>query len=146
MGGPRIDDESISDENAGESNNTGGKYGRRALMLGAAAGVGAAAVVAAKPQSASATEGNPVLAGQSNTATSTTEVSTSSGTGMKGISVDPSGIADYTAGVVGDSNTNPGVVGLATVSPGVIGQSTDNPGVLGTTGSTSPAVQGLAYG
>jgi hypothetical protein len=115
-----------------------GRLGRRALMLSAAAGVGATAAMVAGADPASATEDRAVLAGESNTATSTTEVITSSGSGLYGVAGSPSG-APATAGVFGDSNTVAGAVGASSGSDGVQGMTTHNgsAGVYGEAGAAS---------
>ena len=83
-----------------------GKLGRRALMLGAATGVGAAAAVVAGASPAGAANGDAVLQGEVNTCSATTEVSTSAGSGLLGtINEDQTGlIGGLAAGVVGDVN------------------------------------------
>ena len=61
------------------------RYGRRALMLGAAgAGAGITAALVAGPEAAQAADGNPVLIGESNSARATTSVNTVIGTGLQG--------------------------------------------------------------
>ena len=102
------------------------RFGRRAIMLGAAAaGAGiATALVAAEP--VSATNGNPVKLGDSNSATSSTVVSTTAGTGLQGEA---------------STNGQSGVSGIDT-SPdgghGTYGRSTNGTGAYGvTTGETT---------
>ena len=116
-----IENDTISDRGEKAQGGITGIYGRRGLMLGAAAGVGAVASLAGE-DSASAQNSTPVELGDSNSATATTEVTTSSGSGLYGISVGASGITGNTAGVLGDSNTNDGVVGLSSAGDGVGGQ------------------------
>src|ERR1700677_49327 len=59
------------------------RVGRRKMILGvAAAGVGASVVAGAGP--AGATDGNPVLLGEANTAKATTSVTTKKGIGLEG--------------------------------------------------------------
>ena len=142
-------------ENDGVSNEGGqgqgdvtGKYGRRALILGAAAGVGAAASLAAKPDTAGA-NGTPVELGESNTATATTSVETSAGSGLVGVTtanansgvygVDESSAGGW--GVYGQSDNGTGVEGYAGdtngdtgVTAGVVGYSTSDAGEAGVYG------------
>ena len=145
----------ISSDNGDEQQRATGKYGRRALMLGAAAGVGAAASLAAKPEIAAA-NGTPVELGESNSATATTEVTTTSGNGLMGQTTDNGqsgvyGVDDSSAGgygVYGTSNEGTGVYGSATTSgSGVSGYSNSGAGVSGTSGM-GPGVSGsgMHYG
>ena len=124
------------------------RVGRRKMILGvAAAGVGASVVAGAEP--AGATDGNPVLIGESNTAKATTSVKTTKGdgldgtsdkaTGVYGVSVAASGLEPgVVAGVWGDSTTHAGVVGTSNDSDGVAGytNATGQAGVLGTNASS----------
>jgi hypothetical protein len=119
-----------------------GRYGRRALMLGAAGGVGLAAGLLTESDPASATEGSAVVAGASNTATSTTTVTTSAGNGLEGIT-SQSG-QDGVYGVDQSSGGGNGVAGVSTAGTGVYGTSTDSWGVLGSThGDGAAAVRGV---
>ncbi len=96
------------------------RYGRRALMLGAAAvGVGITAGLIASAAPAEAANDDPILLGESNTATSTTEINTTSGDGLQ-------------ANTTGDSGSH-GVLGTATFGTGVAGISTYGTGVHGET-------------
>ena len=106
------------------------RYGRRALMLGAAAagaGITVGLVAGAKP--AGATNGQAVVLGQNgsnaNTATSTTQINTMSGDGLQ-------------ANTTGDADSH-GILGTATAGTGVQGQTTgDNQsGVSGIDTSTN---------
>jgi hypothetical protein len=72
------EDHGKSNEDAEGQDSAVSKYRRRALILGAAAGVGAAASLVTKPEVAAA-NGTPVELGKVNTASATTEVTTSSG-------------------------------------------------------------------
>lgn len=112
-----------------------GKLGRRALMLGAATGVGAAAAVVAGASPAGAANGDPVAQGQVNTCSATTEVSTSAGSGLLGtINEDQTGLlGGQAAGVVGDVNGTSGVIGLSGVHDGVYGASHALSGITGLT-------------
>lgn len=122
---------------------------RRMLkVLGAtAAGAVGATLIEASP--VAATQGSAVLAGETNTATADTVVSTNSANGLRGFSsddtaaglygVDPdiSGLASgiYPTGVVGDSSAGYGVVGVSAGAAGVYGNSTAGDGVSGETNS-----------
>jgi hypothetical protein len=97
------------------------RLGRRALVLGLAAGGAGALASVAGAKSAYAANGNPVLLGGANSATATTSISTTTGTGIEG-----------TTSVNGQS----GVQGVDTSSQGgygVQGNATNNFGVYGTT-------------
>lgn len=126
------------------------RIGRRKMMLGvAAAGVGASVVAEAMP--AGATDGNPVLIGEANTAKATTSVTTTKGngldgtsdktTGVYGVSVAASGLQPLVvAGVWGDSTTHAGVVGTSNDWDGVVGytNAAGHAGVLGTDLTSEP--------
>src|SRR6516165_12351751 len=96
------------------------KQSRRALFAGAAgAGVGAiAATVLPGAQSASAATGGNCLLGESNTASSTTSISTSSGTGLAGTTSDSAG-----SGVSGLDTSSGGGIGVGGGSANGIGVS-----------------------
>jgi hypothetical protein len=140
-------------ENDGMSNEDGdgrdkaiSKYGRRALMLGAAAGMGAAASLVAGAESAEAANGGPVLLGEANSAKGTTSVTSTKGDGLSGITK-----ADDYGGVLGEDHSPGGGFGLQGYSDagnglyaqsvggsgipgykaGVIGDSNTNDGVVG---------------
>lgn len=105
------------------------RYGRRALMLGAAAaGAGAAAGLAA-PDPAEASNGQPVLLGKSNKATATTSITNKLGNaiagastnaiGVRGSSVNATGV--YASGAIALSVDGPvtfSTSGVATVKKG----------------------------
>jgi hypothetical protein len=152
-GGPMnelpVDDGQVSpNEDRASRGEEVGRYGRRALMLGAATGVGVAAGLVAGAEPASAAEDGAVLAGQINTATSNTAVSTSVGNGLEGDTSQngESGVYGHDTssggghGVVGRSTNGNGVYGTASTA----GQS----GVYGNDGSTAPfggyGVQGVS--
>src|SRR5580698_4563508 len=59
-------------------------YGRRALMLGATAGAGAAVTLLAGTDKAYAANNGDVILGVSNAASATTEVTTTEGDGLRG--------------------------------------------------------------
>src|SRR5271163_547155 len=106
--------ETDEDTHVGEAEGTDKRrLGRRALMLGTATGVGAAAALVAGASPAGAANGDTVTVGGSVIGTDPTEITNTGGTGIYGISDATSGITGYTAGVLGDSNSTSGVVGLA---------------------------------
>jgi hypothetical protein len=92
-------------------------------MLGA--GVDGAVGASLLDASPAAANGTPVELGEVNTATSTTEVITSSGHGLYGVQGSPTGLdskSGFEAGVFGDSNEDYGVVGFSNRFAGVLGQ------------------------
>jgi hypothetical protein len=104
------------------------RYGRRGLLLGAAAtGAGAVVALMAGAQTAGASDGDAVLIGESNSAKATTAVSTKKGIGLEGTTSE--------AGYVGvqrvDASTGGGygILGASSVGIGVGAESTDGPGV-----------------
>jgi hypothetical protein len=108
-----------------------GGYGRRAVLAGAAAaGVGAVAGLAGGTGAAQAADGSPVELGETNHASATTWVITSSGTGLAGrtSTAHASGVAGIDDGGTGTGN---GVYGRSTTGTGVYGTSADGQGVLG---------------
>jgi hypothetical protein len=113
-----------------------GRYGRRALILGAAAaGAGAAVGLAdgAAPALASSdANGGPVLLGKSNTETVTTTITNAASGAISGITSASGGHS----GVHGnDTSTDGGygVAGSSTNGYGVAGNSANGTGVQGTT-------------
>lgn len=119
------------------------KLGRRALMLGAATGAGAAAALVAGASPTGAANGDTVKVGGSFTGTDATEITNTHGTGIYGTSAAASGITGYTAGVLGGSDTNSGVVGLTSAS----GNKSPMGGVVGVTnGTDSNGVCGVDAG
>jgi hypothetical protein len=134
------------------------RVGRRKMILGvAAAGVGASVLAGAEP--AGATDGNPVLIGEANTAKATTSVATKKGNGLQGQTsaegqsgvqgVDTSSGGGY--GVSGTSTNGIGVWGVAHGEDtfGVFGYAdgADGRGVFGSaTGADGYGVVGYADG
>jgi hypothetical protein len=119
------------------------------LALGGAAAGGmglalASSVVGAGP--AAATQGDAVLAGESNSATATTEVITSSGSGVYGISGTSSGLSSSDAGVFGDSNAAFGLLGTSSGADGVHGETTHSgsSGVFGLDTSSGDGGYGVS--
>ena len=123
-----------------ENDGTIPKLGRRALMLGAATGVGAAAalVAGASPARAGTGDGGNVQLGQDNSgATATTYISTTGGDGL-----DATTSADGSYGVNGESSGSGGI--------GVLGQdfgsSTSGFGVYGFSNNGGTGVYGISTG
>jgi hypothetical protein len=129
---------------AGQERRAGtrqGRYGRRAVVLGAAAaGAGAVAGLTGGTGVAQAA-GSPVELGQLNTSTASTVVSTSGGSGLYGETT-----ANARAGIKGVDNSPDGgygVYGSSQLGMGVYGTSADSAGVYGQTSSSGQAgVQG----
>jgi hypothetical protein len=117
------------DEDGRPPDPPGGRYGRRALMLGVA-GAGLAAGVVAGANTAGAANGSDVLLGESNSATATTEVTTTSGDGLQGVTS-----SDGFSGVAGIDESSSG-------GHGVYGTSTDGIGVYGTLSSGQSGLLG----
>jgi len=129
--------EASSDEEPGLWSGPVSRYGRRALMLGAAAaGAGITVGLVAGARPADAADGQAVLLGQNgpnaNTAASTTQINTTSGDGLQ-------------ANTSGDSGSH-GVLGTSTLGTGVQGQTEGNrqSGVSGI--DTSPSGGHGTYG
>ena len=109
-------------------------YGRRALMLGAAgAGAGIAAGLVGSGQ-AQAANGNPVLLGESNSATRATAVSSRSSDGLQGTTS-----ADLQSGVVGSDSSSGGGFGVSASSKHGFGVAATAPEGTGVYGGTGPA-------
>jgi hypothetical protein len=110
------------------------RYGRRALVLGAAAagaGMTVDLVTGGAPARA-ATDDTPVLLGESNTSTNSTYIYSSDGVGLLGDTV-----ADNASGLTGSDRSSSGGVG-------VFGVSDNGVGVDGhTSGSGQSGVKGL---
>ncbi len=138
------------------------RTGRRGLLKAAgAAALGATAASLFEASPVGATEDSAVLAGETNTATSETVISTSSGNALSGQTGDDTAAGLYgvgvassgataglsPAGVLGDSNTGIGVAGVSSVNSGVYGLTTGNPeaGVLGADASGDVSSYGV-YG
>lgn len=130
---------------------------RRRFLAGAAAVLGiATAESLSSPQSARATQGQPVLAGESNTETSETSITNTAGDGA-GLSATGAGggtgligTGGAAAGAVGVSGQGgglgrgPGVVGTSTFDVGVFGAG--QPGVFGLGRGNAPGVRGISGG
>jgi len=145
----------MSEQRESGTGTSRGGYGRRAVMLGAAAaGAGAAAALAGGAGVAQA-GGSPVELGQSNTASNTTAVNTSKGNGLSGHTTanGGSGLTGADAspaggfGVFGTSANGKGVFGTSSAQAGVYGQtsSAGHAGVHGTDTSGFPGGYGV-YG
>lgn len=125
---------------------------RRRLLqrLGLAAAAGGTASVLAPmittSQSANAATNAPVLLGQSNTASTFTEITNSdrSASGLWVVGEARSQFS-YTAAIVGDSDSLPGVVGTSTDDIGVLGMSASTDGVFGYCSGGGVGVRGVSY-
>jgi hypothetical protein len=131
-----------------------GRASRRAVLTGALAGL--AAVVAAKlrPERAEAADGEPVLIGQSNTATATTSITNSSTEAGNDDAV--KGVATGTGnGVLGRNDNGTGVYGIGATgvtaySPATTGYAVDAYGDVGvralgvSAGVVGTGVQGVS--
>ncbi len=104
------------------------KPSRRAVVGGAIAAVAAVAAQAlGRPFAARADNGEPILAGQIETATASTGASTTSGNGLQGSTGDGNA-----SGVFGENTGGgPGVAGNSTNGNAVTGATTNGDGVLG---------------
>ena len=100
-----------------------GTLPRRALMLSAAAGVGAAAASLAGSEPASAKDLSPLEIGTTNDATFQTVLWNTQGNALLGIAVGLSEVGVPQAGLMGDSNTSDGIFGCSSVTNGVYGVS-----------------------
>lgn len=118
------------------------RYGRRALILGAAAtGAGLAAnLVAGGTAEAAPDSTPPVLLGKSNTARGTTAVTSKGGTGLSGTTSThgASGVSGFDTSTTGGM----GVYGKSAHGTGVLGSSTHKSGVTGLT--FTPGESGVA--
>lgn len=122
-----------------------GKLGRRALMLGAATGAGAAVALVAGASPAGALNGDTVTVGNSVSGTLPTKITnTDVGAGINGVCHATSGVGPGIAGIWGDSDSAPGVTGTSSSASdaGVFGY---NPNGIGTYG-LSLGTSGLAMG
>jgi hypothetical protein len=102
-----------------------GRYGRRAMMLSAAAGAGALAASVGAATQAGAADGSPVIQGVDNTSVGTARTGVFSENDAT-VAVLADGVHIY--GVQGQDNTTSGTVGI-----GVLGQSVRGTGVQGET-------------
>ena len=132
----------MSDQPESTVHSLAARYGRRAVILGAAAtGAGMAAdLVAGGTADAAPDSGSPVLLGKSNSTHGTTSVSSSGGTGLSGHTA-----THGAAGVSGFDTSSTGsfaVYGKSTHGTGVLGSSTHKSGVTGLT--FTPQQSGVA--
>ncbi len=126
---------------AGRAQREAAGYGRRALMLGAAgAGAGIAAGLVGGGQ-AQAADGNPVLLGESNSATRATVVSSRHSDGLQGTTS-----ADLQSGVSGSDSSSGGGFGVSASSKHGFGVSAVAPGGTGVYGGTGPAASPFGVG
>ncbi len=132
--------------------STGRRYGRRALMLGAAAtGAGVAATVASGAAAQAAPDGSAaVQLGKSNSANATTQILTKGGDGLKAqtSAADHAGLNGVDAssstgghGVYGVSSHGTGILGIGDHGNGVVGQ-TNGPGKSGVAGIDASSTGG----
>ena len=151
MSGELTEKDGIASSDACEDQDEpSGRLGRRALMLGVATGVGTAAALVVGASPVGAANGDTVTVGGSFTGTDATDITNTGGTGIYGTSAAASGITGYTAGVLGDSDTNSGVVGMTSASGntspmgGVVGltNGTDSNGVCGIDGGGAGSGEG----
>jgi hypothetical protein len=151
-GQPRHDGEPDHTGDAGQAAAGPGRYGRRAVMLGAAAaGAGAAVSLAGGAAPAEAAQAVPVLLGRANKATAPTWVTNSKGDGLGG-RTSASGHSGVTGtdtspggghGVTGTSARGFGVSGTSGSDYGVVGTSTSGTGMYGlTSGNNQDGVTG----
>jgi hypothetical protein len=112
---------------------SGVRYGRRALMFGAAAaGAGVAASVVGGGMAQAAPDASAVQLGKANSTGPTTSISSSAGTGLEGRTskkgnagitgfddTDKAGDSGY--GVYGRSNYGPGLLGISVHRDGIVG-------------------------
>ena len=131
----------VSQDQGEEEAGTLGRYGRRALIFGAgAAGAGLAATLAAGADPAAAANDSPVELGESNTASATTSITTTTGNGLNGLTTSDE---TYACGVLGESQYGIGVYGTQSSTSGLLGGSVGSEGVpstaavVGDTGSAS---------
>jgi hypothetical protein len=131
-----------------------GSTPRRAILLGALGGVGAAVLGAVKGVSrASAADGDAMVVGGEYGAVSVTKItnSTNGDTAFYGentvTGVGLWGVSSSSSGVVGQSNTGSGVQGNSPNGLGIYGTSDTGEGARGLSGSSnSPGVRGINYG
>ena len=139
------DSKDASDEESAVQEGPATRYGRRAVMLGAAAaGVGIVAGLVAGAEPAGAANNGPVLLGETNTAVGTTLINTTSGNGLQATTSEngESGLlgSDLSSGggygVLGTSENGTGVQGEAATNgrSGVSGIDTSTGGGHGTYG------------
>ena len=133
---------------APEGHGGGPSWTRRGLIAGvAAAGVGAAIGAAGGVGPAGAltggAQGGDLVLGEANTAAATTEITTTGGAGLLGITGASSGLVPSVtlalAGLIGDTDTGYGVIGASSASSGVWGVSDYTQGVLGDTSANGEA-------
>jgi len=124
---------------------------RRALLAGALGGLGAmAATAVGRVSPARAANGDPVLAGTGNTATSPTSITrTTAGDAFQAFSAAASdavnGYATTGRGVYGQSVSNAGVIGTSNTGPGLQGYGAAGNGIaLQTFGRLKLSTSGVA--
>jgi len=131
--------EALGDEH-GEEGSGAPRYGRRLLMLGAgAAGAGLAAALAASADPAGAANNSPVELGESNAASGSTQITTSAGNGLNGLTTSPE---SYSCGVYGQAQAGIGVLGTPASRSGLLGAG-GNPTIAGVVGDSGAGVTGV---
>jgi hypothetical protein len=135
-----VRDDGQSNDNA-EKETGLSRLGRRALMLSAASGAGAAVCLIAGADPASAQD-TAVELGETNTATATTQINTSYGDGLKAQTTQNGQTGVY--GIDASQTGGQGVIGSSTEGNGVVGQSTDGYGVSGSS-QANYGVYGYSY-
>ncbi|MGA2210963.1 MAG: hypothetical protein ABSH30_15160 [Acidimicrobiales bacterium] len=133
---PNGDQDAATEEHAERDETSSRLYGRRALMLGAAAaGAGAAVSLLVGAEPAAAADGSAVLLGESNAASATTTITTKTGNGLKGQTSAKGG-----SGLYGNDTSKGGGYGL-------YGSSENGTGVRGNvTAEFGTAVYGTSAG
>jgi hypothetical protein len=122
----------IDSANNGDPASIAGRFGRRALMLGAAAaGAGAAASLVGGGGVAEAAPAGGIQLGKNNTTTGSTTVISKKGTGLSGrtsskgqagVSGIDSNKAKGSFGVLGESGHGTAILGISQGGDGVVGQ------------------------
>jgi hypothetical protein len=146
----RPDDPRASSDDGGEvPEGPATRFGRRAIVLGAAAaGAGITAGLVTSAQPAEAANGRPVLLGEVNSATETTSISTTAGSGLVATTFENNESGVYGidqssggggTGVKGFSHAGTGVFGLTRADglQGVFGQDNSSGGGVGVLGVSS---------
>ncbi len=134
-----------SDEDRALQDGAATRYGRRALMLGAAAagaGITLGLVGGAKP--ADASNGHPVVLGDTNAASDSTIINTTSGNGFQGHTSQAGSSGVY--GIDTSTGGGYGIQGNSTsgtaVSASITNKANSNPAVSALTNGLGPAVRG----
>lgn len=127
------------------------RYGRRAIVLGvAAAGATVVAALSAGEKPADAANGDAVKLGEGNSASASTQITTSDGNGLSALTLGDSAIGVYGfsaasgggTGVEGDSNYGTGVIGVTEENgqSGVHGKDVSASGGYGVSGRSDNGI------